>query len=315
MRTARLASPARGVLGGTAGGDHQRILPSPELAPYIAHFWWVSWDLATPVVAETLPHPTIHLVFEIPTTSTTTTTTTTTAPARTRATLHGVPTRRFSRTLRGRGRAFGIKLRPAALRAFTRTPAASAADFTDRRAPISDLFGRTAATRALTRALCDATTTPTITDAIALAEPFLLARATPLLPHVAALRDLVERIEHDHTIRRAAHAARILGCDERALQRRFHTHVGVGAKAVIQRYRLMEAVEQLKPLFHSNSNSNSLSNSHSNSNSHAHSRALAALAADLGYADQAHFSRDFAAVIGQTPRAYAAATRATARNR
>ncbi|HUQ05595.1 MAG TPA: helix-turn-helix domain-containing protein [Kofleriaceae bacterium] len=289
QRTLVSASPARGVLA-SDGRSHQRILPCPELAPYVAHFWWVTWDLTQPFRAETLPHPTAHLIFESHSTSTTRT--------RNRASVHGVPTRRFTRTLRDRGRVFGIKLRPAALRAFTRAPASR---FTDHRAPISNLLGPDGAI--LARSLRDTTTatttttvitTLTLAQCIAIAEPFLLSRATPLAPDVAAIRDLVDRIEHDRTIRRAEDAARILGCDERTLQRRFNTHVGVGAKSVIQRYRLMEAVEQLK---------------------HPNPQSLAALAADLGYADQAHFSRDFAAVVGQTPRAYAAKAAPTARRR
>src|SRR5262245_27637003 len=102
----RDAEPARGVL--TRGDDrtHQRVLPCSELAHCIAHFWWVAWDLDAPFVAETLPHPTAHLVFE-----------TQRVASRTRssASLHGAPPRRFTRTLRGRGRAFGVKLRPGAL--------------------------------------------------------------------------------------------------------------------------------------------------------------------------------------------------------
>ena len=38
-------------------------------------------------------------------------------------------------------------------------------------------------------------------------------------------------------------------------------------------------------------------------------RSLAALADDLGYADQAHFSRDFRALVGISPAAYAARAR------
>jgi AraC-like DNA-binding protein len=52
---------------------------------------------------------------------------------------------------------------------------------------------------------------------------------------------------------------------------------------VIQRYRLHEAAEQLKM---------------------SSPPALAALAADLGYADQAHFARDFKRVIGTSPEVY-----------
>jgi AraC-like DNA-binding protein len=53
---------------------------------------------------------------------------------------------------------------------------------------------------------------------------------------------------------------------------------------VLRRYRLLEAAESVregKPV------------------------SWAEIAADLGYADQAHLTRDFRAAIGQTPAAYA----------
>jgi AraC-like DNA-binding protein len=40
---------------------------------------------------------------------------------------------------------------------------------------------------------------------------------------------------------------------------------------------------------------------------------LAALAADLGWFDQAHFSREFRATVGVTPSSYLAAARAAVR--
>jgi len=60
----------RGVL--KADGDygsaffHQRLVPPPQLAPFVQHFWYVQWDLraAAPRTAETLPHPNCYLVFE-----------------------------------------------------------------------------------------------------------------------------------------------------------------------------------------------------------------------------------------------------------
>ena len=74
----------------------------------------------------------------------------------------------------------------------------------------------------------------------------------------------------------------------RMLQRHFRTYVGASPKWVLQRYRLHEANERLKAN---------------------PGLALADLAAELGYVDQPHFVRDFNAVLGVTPGAYAKAVR------
>jgi len=66
---------------------HRRVLPCSALAHRVAHFWWVRWNLKEPFVAMTLPHPTVHVIFEPPA----------------RAVVHGVPERRFERRLEGRG--------------------------------------------------------------------------------------------------------------------------------------------------------------------------------------------------------------------
>jgi len=73
----------------------------------------------------------------------------------------------------------------------------------------------------------------------------------------------------------------------RLLQRLFAGYVGVGPKWVILRYRIHEALEHAET-----------------------DREVdwAALAADLGYADQAHLVRDFTATVGVPPTAYAART-------
>jgi AraC-like DNA-binding protein len=75
--------------------------------------------------------------------------------------------------------------------------------------------------------------------------------------------------------------AEALGVEVRSLQRVFRRYVGVSPKWVIRRYRLHEAAERLKD---------------------PRPAALAELATSLGYADQAHFAREFKQVIGQTPR-------------
>ena len=41
-----------------------RYYPSEDLAPFVEHYWTVEWDVPEPVLRETLPHPSIHLVLE-----------------------------------------------------------------------------------------------------------------------------------------------------------------------------------------------------------------------------------------------------------
>ena len=74
----------------------------------------------------------------------------------------------------------------------------------------------------------------------------------------------------------------------RKLERLFSAFVGVGPKWVIQRYRLHEAAERI-----------------------AADATLdgATLAFELGYADQAHFIRDFRRLVGKSPAEYSRAFR------
>jgi AraC-like DNA-binding protein len=75
-----------------------------------------------------------------------------------------------------------------------------------------------------------------------------------------------------------------LGMGTRRLQRIFAEYVGVGPKWVIRRYRMQEAAERA-------GNGAGVD--------------WAALSAELGYADQAHFTRDFSRAIGTSPAQYA----------
>jgi AraC-like DNA-binding protein len=257
----RSAAPPRGIVTLRPGpaSQHRRLLPCPELEPFVAHFWWVSWSVPRPTTVETLPHPVVHVTFEAPG----------------RAQIGGVATARFTRTLRGDGRVFGVKFRPAA---FAPWIAAGVSSLTNRRIPARRVFGH-----GLERLVAGA---GSLEDAIAAAEPFLCARRPELPQDVAELRDLVERVERDRSLVRVEQLARLAGCTMRTLQRAFRRHVGVSAKWVIGRYRLHEALEQLR----------------------SGSSAIADVAGQLGYFDQAHFTRDFKAMVGRAPAAFAAAT-------
>lgn len=121
-------------------------------------------------------------------------------------------------------------------------------------------------------------------EGLAAFESWLAGRAAlPLDARSAEITTIVERVARDPTLTTVARVAARSGMDVRTLQRRFREQVGATPKWVIRRYRLQEAAVRLER----------------------GEVSLAALAAELGYADQAHLSRDFKAVVGRSPREFA----------
>lgn len=246
--------------------DARRVLPAPSLAPWVHHLWSVRWSVRTPFEAEALPHPAAQIVVAG-------------SPRGHGATVAGVQRGRVGGRLEGEGWKLGITFRPAM---FQQLLGASMATVTDRVVPLGDLLASEARTAAWQRAVA---ATRDADERVALTEAFLAPLLAPPDPAVVRLRDLVERMAGDRSMLRVADVCEASGLDERGLQRAFRTCVGVSPKWVIQRYRLHEAAAQLRGR---------------------HPPELAALAAALGYADQAHFSRDFKRMVGETPRAFAA---------
>jgi AraC-like DNA-binding protein len=253
----------RGILGprpmGPAGGGLWRYWPSSDLAPFVEHYWIVEWDVDTPRTAETLPHPSVHLVLE----------------RGRRSEVVGVMTGRFTRVLEGKGRVLGTKFRPGGFRPFLRDPVSS---LTDRRLRLPQVFGRRAAgleERAMRHADHE--------NGIAVVESFLRG----LRPVATEAADEATRItygiEADRAITKVSQVAAAFGIGPRKLQRLFREHVGVGPKWVIQRYRLHEAAERMAS---------------------GETIDWADFALGLGYADQAHFIRDFKKIVGRSPAEY-----------
>ncbi len=185
---------------------------------------------------------------------------------------------RFSRRLEGRGRILGTKLWPAAIRGFADVPVSR---WTDRIVPLAQVIDVDVAK--LERAVL------AIDDDGAAFE--LLADtwrrfATPLDEAALLARAIVEHVADTEGVVRVEQLVLHFGIDERALQRLFVRNIGVTPKWVIRRVRLQEAAAWLE---------------------RSPPPALAELAARLGYADQAHFARDFTAVVGKSPRAFAKA--------
>ena len=268
--------PSRGVLQATeARGSaffHQRLAPPPELAPFVQNLWYVQWDRrgAAPSTAETLPHPNCYLVFEHdlerPIDD---------PGVHRRAEVSGVTTGKFSRTMQGHGRVFGLKFQPGGLRPFLQN---SVSTLTDRVVPAAQIFGPDILTLATQLRALD---TPETMAATATAY-FALNLPAPD-PNSALATTLVDIILHDPTILTVGTLAGRSGFSIRALQRLFKAYVGASPKWVIRRYRLHELLER----FHSG-------------------EALdgAQLALDLGYADQAHLINDFRKLAGVTPTGY-----------
>ncbi len=258
-------SPPRGILRAPRPDgllDGRRFVPSPGLAPYVHHYWSIRWSLRSPFRGESLPHPAVQILRIASSTERS-------------AVVLGVSSGALARTLTHAGATFGISFRPVMFAALLD---ASMSSITDRVVPLELLLGASAG--AWARAI-DAARSPEAK--VALTEALLAPLLGTPSPRLVQLRDLVEHIARDRSILRVEDIVRISGRDTRALQRCFRTHVGVSPKSVIQRYRLHEALIQLRA---------------------PHPPALAELAASLGYADQAHFARDFKRTVGQSPRAF-----------
>jgi AraC-like DNA-binding protein len=282
-----------------------RHAPSDALAPFVDYYWIPRWDLRgkPPYEQTILPHPNVHLVFEA-----------------SGAGIFGVDRRLFTRSLSGLGLAFGVRFTAGGFRPFWQAPISQ---LTDRVVPAARLFGpRAEKTRQAI--ICDADAGGFdaggsgaggigaggfdaggsgaggfeaddfaagdfgADDArmIGWAEALLrsvLPDRDPLAEQVAAL---VSRITDDPGLRRVDQLSAESGMTARTLQRLFADYVGVSPKWVMRRARLHEAAERAdsgEPVD------------------------WARLASDLGYADQAHLTRDFTVTIGVPPSRYAAA--------
>jgi AraC-like DNA-binding protein len=237
---------------------HYRYWPSEELAPFVEHYWTVEWNVDAPTLRETLPHPSVHIVFE-----------------NGRGDVGGVSTKKFRRVLEGRGRAVSVKFRPGGFRPFID---GSVSQYTDRVVPLDAVFGATA--RALTHRVANSSDHQTMFGAI---DEFLRLRHPQPDSSAELAARIAESVATDRLYTRVEQICADFDIGLRALQRLFNDYIGVGPKWIIQRYRLHEAAALLAADADVDG---------------------AAIALELGYADQAHFIRDFKRLIGSTPADY-----------
>ncbi|WP_329279921.1 helix-turn-helix domain-containing protein [Streptomyces sp. NBC_00691] len=275
----------------------RRHTPAPELQPYLEHYWLIDWELPEPYATHVVPHPSMNIVFQrygalgAPA-----------ADTRASAEVAGIGLGLFTRKLTEAGRVCGIQFRPGGFRPFA--PAWPVAAWTGRRVPLAEVFpdagtgtGAGAGAGAGAAEAGHPATDPGLLSAVlspgtdharvAALDAFLLAHGPAPDPAADRAMELVGLIRGDRTVRKVAQLVAATGLSARSLQRLFASHVGVGPKWVILRYRIHEALERAEAA------------------DPAGGPDWAALAAELGYSDQAHLVREFTATIGVPPTAYA----------
>jgi AraC-like DNA-binding protein len=283
-------------------GPHATVvrLPAPDdVAHLVRQLWIPEWDLPAGERAEqlVLGYPASNVVVEPDGVA-----------------LHGPTSRASTRVLTGRGWAVGALLRPAGVLLFTEHPA----DLLDGSAPVSAPGLRSAVAEAMagvgpagrrarpadppggTESVSAPGLRSAAAGAVAGADPAgrHLRAASLLADHVrtlaagvppSAARDgalanrMVDLLEAGTVARSPAGLARQLHVSERSLQRLAARFVGMPPQLLLRRRRLQEAAERMRA---------------------DPAADLGALAAELGFADQSHLTREFRSVLGATPRGY-----------
>lgn len=260
-------SSTRGIVHAAAGREKFTLLrfePGLPLQPFVEHYWVVRYNL---------PDGTSHrqTVLSYPNVHLAFER----DEAGSRALLYGVPKRPFVRVLSGSGKVLGIKFRAGGFYPYWGREVSL---LTGKTVAAADVFGPEA--DGWLDAVFGAETDE---EMAAQAERALSARLPERDAQSERATRIVAETMTDRSIIKVEQLCERNGLSIRQLQRLFGKYVGVTPKWVIKRFRLQEAAERMES---------------------DETAQWADLAAQLGYFDQAHFSKDFKSVLGQTPAAY-----------
>ncbi|WSY61558.1 helix-turn-helix domain-containing protein [Nocardia sp. NBC_00881] len=181
------------------------------------------------------------------------------------ATVRGVSSAHQIRVLEGTGSVFGVAFRPGCFRPFLGAPVSTIKNCS---IDATKVFG------------------PDLPESVEVesVERFLRLQKPEPDWRAEQAAQIVATIATEPEITRVDAVARLFGMSVRSVQRLFAEYVGIGPKWVIRRYRLHEVTERL-------TNTAEID--------------WASLAGTLGYADQAHFARDFKKMFSESPTWYA----------
>ena len=183
----------------------------------------------------------------------------------------------FRTTLTGQGWVIGVRFRPGGARPWSPGPLSELVDGEFPVTLLADLDA--AALQAAVRAA------PDVAAAAALVDAALVPHRPAPDPTVDRVSALVATVDAEPGLRRVEQLAERAGLGVRALQRLCAEWIGIGPKELVRWARLHEAAARAASGMVD----------------------WAALAAELGYADQAHLVRDFSRVVGEPPARYARA--------
>lgn len=287
------APPTRGALApltatpiATAARDAPvtmtRLWPQTGLAPLVRHYWIPRWRLPAgqTVRQGVLEYPATNLVIEAQT-----------------ARLYGAHRGRSERELEASGWAFGALLQPGTgrrlLGSSVRAIVGGDIDIESLAVPGGAELVQAVRAAAMhpdsgVRGTGTATADPRDVAMVAAFETWFSELELPPDADAALVDDIVAAVESDRELLRVERLAQRFDLGMRRLQRLVGEYVGFSPKWLIQRARLQEAAQSL---------------------AESDAPTIASLAASLGYADQAHFSREFKRVIGMPPGEYRAGAR------
>ncbi|GGO04618.1 helix-turn-helix domain-containing protein [Saccharibacillus kuerlensis] len=260
------SEPSLGVMNFSTGRQHFQLLrydPASELSDFVRHYWTVEWDLTgtDSHVQEVVPNPCVNLVIE-----------------RGRTGCFTPSTARFSKSLSGKGKVFGVKFRPGGFYPFLREPLSPLAGLP---IPVERII--TAAGSELEQAVH----TQCSGDLVHMLDTLLLAANPRIDAETRLLHEMTARIAEDRELTKVVQLCECFGLEKRTLQRLFNCRVGLSPKWVIRLHRLQEAAHLLDQSREAGRRPSLLQLSH-----------------ELGYYDQTHFIKDFKTVVGVTPEAY-----------
>ncbi|BBI31040.1 AraC family transcriptional regulator [Cohnella abietis] len=189
--------------------------------------------------------------------------------------VYGVWEGASEQLLQDQGSVFAVKFNPGGFQPFWKQ---SVSQLTGQAIPITDVFGKSAAS--LEKEIFACSDVPSRVGRI---NNFFLEHLPKHDNNVSLINDIVAALIADRGILKVEQLAGIFDISVRTLQRLFSKYVGVNPKGVIQRYRLHEVAENIEK---------------------GEAIDWLKLAVDMGYYDQAHFIKDFKAILGKSPEEY-----------